>query len=97
MQTMTLTEYKKKVEAVTEAVKHGERVVLEPIEVIPDNVKDSSPIDLSKYTPAQQKAIQLGWSPEMAVMLTDVNPNAHLEPDFLPSREPDDYHDPFAD
>ncbi len=45
----------------------------------------------------QTKPKAKGWSPEMREFLSNPNPNWHLEPDFLPPKEMDEYYDPFAD
>ena len=38
-----------------------------------------------------------GWSEEVLNHLRNPNPNWHLEPDFLPPKELDDYYNPFAE
>jgi antitoxin (DNA-binding transcriptional repressor) of toxin-antitoxin stability system len=98
---MTISEFERDLETLLASVKRGEHVVVsvgeKQFEIVPDQQADELMVDWSQYTVEQQSAIRLGWSPEMAKMLTDVNPDAQLEPDFLPPREMDDYYDPFAD
>jgi antitoxin (DNA-binding transcriptional repressor) of toxin-antitoxin stability system len=98
---MTISEFERDLENLLASVKRGEHVVLSvgkrKFEIVPDMQTDQSTLDLSQYTPEQQDAIRLGWSPEMAKIFTDVNPNADLGLGLLPPREMDDYYDPFAD
>jgi hypothetical protein len=97
MKTMTITEFEQEVQRLLETVKHGQSQRIQLDVQIVEEPKTWTEADLAQYTPEQQAIIQRGWSPEMAKMLTDVNPDWHLEPDFLPERELDDYYNPFAD
>jgi hypothetical protein len=97
MQKMTSKELEKVLQQVLDDVRRGRRHRIQLDALIIKRKPSLAELNLAQYTPKQRDIIRRGWSPEMALHLTNPNPNWDLEPNFLPTREPDDYHDPFAD
>jgi hypothetical protein len=97
MKRMTIDEFEQEVQRLLAEVRNGVQHHVHLDVKIVEEKKIWSEAELSHYTPEQQEIIKRGWSPQMALIFTDVNPDWHLEPDFLPPKEMDTYHDPFAD
>jgi hypothetical protein len=80
--TMTASEFEKNVESLLQMVRNGSQLDLK---IVPDGEGSIA------------KTARVGWSDAVQAHLNNPNPNWHLEPDFLPPKEMDDYRDPFAD
>jgi hypothetical protein len=96
MKTMTIDEFEQEVQQLLISLKNGKRQRVQlDIQIVKEQQIPTAE-ELVSLTQQQREIIERGWSIEMAKILTNPNPNWHLEPDFLPAKEYDDYRDPFT-
>ena len=84
MKTMTIDEFEKEVQQLLVSLKNGKR---QRVQLDVNIVKERpvpTPEELASLTQKQREIVERGWSVEMARILTNPNPNWHLEPDPFP-------------
>jgi antitoxin (DNA-binding transcriptional repressor) of toxin-antitoxin stability system len=75
MKTLTVSEFEREVKSLLEAVRNGEHVILERLEIVPD----------ANVTTDEKSAGN--WSPAMLEILDNPNPDWALEPEPIPRRQ----------